>query len=280
MDITKGNVAYITGGASGIGLGMATVFARAGMRIALADIEEGAVNSAAAALQAEGHDVQPFVVDVTDRDAMAASRDAAIAHFGAVHMLCNNAGVNRGGHITELSYEDWDWVLGVNLNGVINGAMTFVQELMRHGKDGYMINTASVGGLIGMPGLAIYNTAKFGVVGLSEALRADLLEAGVGISVSCPGLVRTNLKSSERNRPGNEDKDIDVAESEIQQLGMDPIELGDKILDAVKADQFFISPHPEFRDIIKQRNDAVVASFEDNAPEELVAAMRTLVKPF
>jgi NAD(P)-dependent dehydrogenase (short-subunit alcohol dehydrogenase family) len=280
MKITPGHVAYITGGASGIGFGIATAFAKAGMRIALADIEEGALNKACEELNSQGFEAAPFQVDVTDREAMAASRDAAIAHFGAVHVVVNNAGVNRAGHITEISYYDWDWVMGVNLDGVVNGAMTFVPELMRHGKDGYMVNTASVGGLIGMPGLAIYNTAKFGVVGLSEALRADLLEAGVGISVLCPGIVRTNLNSSERNRPGNEGKDIQAPENDTLQQGMDPMELGEKVLAAVEADQFFIVTHPEFRELVRQRNDAMVNSFDGEAPPEVIEMMNAMVKPF
>ena len=174
MDIQAGQVAYITGGASGIGFGIATAFAKAGVHIALADIEQGALDAAVAALRADGFTAEGFQVDVTDRDALAASRDAAIEAFGGINIVCNNAGVNRAGHISELSWDDWDWVMGVNMNGVINGVVTFTPELTRQGSAGYMINTASVGGLVGMPGLTIYNTAKFGVVGLSEALRADL----------------------------------------------------------------------------------------------------------
>jgi NAD(P)-dependent dehydrogenase (short-subunit alcohol dehydrogenase family) len=280
MDCKEGQVAYITGGASGIGFGMATAFAKQGMRIALADIEAGALDTAVAALRADGYDAAPFVVDVTDRQALAASRDAVLDHYGAVHVVCNNAGVNRAGPISELTYEDWDWVMGVNLNGVVNGVMTFVPELTRHGADAHMVNTASVGGLIGMPGLSIYNTAKFGVVGLSEALRADLAADGVGISVLCPGIVRTNLNSSERNRPGNEDKDIEAPENDTLQQGMDPLELGEKVLEAVRAKEFFICPHPEFRDVIKHRNAALEAAFKGDAPAEVVEMMKAMITPF
>jgi len=280
MDCKEGQVAYITGGASGIGFGIATAFAKQGMRIALADIEAGALDTAVAALRADGHDAAPFVVDVTDRKALADSCDAVLDHYGAVHVVCNNAGVNRAGPISELSYEDWDWVMGVNLDGVVNGVMTFVPELTRHGADAHMINTASVGGLIGMPGLSIYNTAKFGVVGLSEALRADLAADGVGISVLCPGIVRTNLNSSERNRPGNEDKDIQAPENDTLQQGMDPLELGEKVLEAVRAKEFFICPHPEFRDLIKHRNAAVEAAFKGDAPAEMVEMMKAMITPF
>ncbi|TDI59103.1 MAG: SDR family NAD(P)-dependent oxidoreductase [Alphaproteobacteria bacterium] len=280
MECKEGQVAYITGGASGIGFGMATAFAKVGMKIALADIEEGAVTKAAQALQADGADARPFVVDVTDRKGLAESRDAAISAFGGINLVCNNAGVNRAGHISEISYDDWDWVMGVNLDGVINGAMTFVPELTRQGSDGHMINTASVGGLVGMPSLAIYNTAKFGVVGLSEALRADLFDAGVGISVLCPGLVRTNLNSSERNRPGNEDKDIQAPENDTLLQGMDPMVLGEYVLAEVRAGAFFICPHPEFRGVIGDRNNALEAAFKGDAPQETIDMMRAMVNPF
>lgn len=280
MDCKKDQVAFVTGGASGIGFGMATAFAKAGMKLALADIEEGAVNKAADALRARGAEAAAFVVDVTDRKALAATRDAVLDAFGAIHLVCNNAGVNRAGPITELSYDDWDWVMGVNLNGVINGVMTFVPELTRHGADAHMINTASVGGLVGMPGLTIYNTAKFGVVGLSEALRADLHNAGVGISVLCPGLVRTNLNTGERNRPGNEGKIIEAPENDALQQGMDPIVLGEKVLEAVRAGEFFICPHPEFKGVIKDRNAALEAAFKGDAPQEVVEQMRAMVRPF
>ena len=280
MKCEEGQVAYVTGGASGIGFGMATAFAGAGMKIALADIEEAAVNRAAEALRSDGYEAAAFVVDVTDREGLAASRDAALERFGAIHLVCNNAGVNRAGPIGDLSYDDWDWVMGVNLNGVVNGVMTFVAELTRHGSDGHMVNTASVGGLIGMPGLSIYNTAKFGVVGLSEALRADLADAGVGVSVLCPGLVRTNLNSSERNRPGNQDKPVEAPENDTLAMGMDPLLLGEKVLEAVRASEFFICPHSEFRDVIKDRNAALEAAFKGDAPAEVVAMMRAMITPF
>ena len=280
MDCTKGQVAFITGGASGIGLGVAKILAREGMSIALADIEEQALTKAADTLRAAGADVAPFTVDVADRAAMAATRDAILSRFGKVNLIFNNAGVNAAAPIDQLTYDDWDWVLGVNLNGVINGVMTFVNDLKAQAPAAHIINTASVGGLVGMPTLATYNTAKFGVVGLSEALRADLNEAGVGVSVLCPGLVSTNLSTSERNRPGNEDKSIDQPENDPLSQGMSPDQLAQAVLAGVRNGEFFLCTHPEFRDVIKQRNDAVNAAFKGDAPPETKAIMRAMVLPF
>ena len=280
MDCTNGQVAFITGGASGIGLGVAKCLAREGMSIALADIEEQALTKAADDIKAAGGDVVPFVVDVADRAAMAATRDAILDRFGKVNLIFNNAGVNAAAPIDQLTYADWDWVLGVNLNGVINGVMTFVTDLKAQAPAAHIINTASVGGLVGMPTLATYNTAKFGVVGLSEALRADLNEAGVGVSVLCPGLVKTNLSTSERNRPGNEDKAIDQPENDPLSQGMSPDQLAEAVLAGVRNRDFFLCTHPEFRDVIKQRNDAVNAAFKGDATPEAKAMMRAMVLPF
>ena len=291
MESVENKVAFVTGAASGIGFALATVFARAGMKVMLADVEQGALDRACEALAADGGDVAATRVDVTDRDALAAARDAAIDRFGAVHVLCNNAGVNVAGPLYAVTYEDWDWVLGVNLGGVVNGVTAFLPELMRHGSKAHIVNTASVGGLIGMVGLGIYNAAKFGVVGLSEALRADLLESGVGVSVLCPGVVRSALGSSERNRPGhlsNSDANSDAnSESTAESAqdpdapppGTDPLDLAEQVLSGILAGQFFLCTHPEFKDIIAERNAALNASFSGEADPAMVEAMRGLVRP-
>ena len=193
MDRLEGKAAFITGAASGIGFAMASVFARAGMRVVLADVEQGRLDAAVGQLADAGHEVVGVQVDVTDRAGVAQARDAALDAFGAVHLLCNNAGVNAAGPLFDVTYKDWDWVMGVNLWGVVHGVHEFLPHLMTHGADAHIVNTASVGGLVGMRNLGIYNAAKFGVVGLTEALRADMEACGVGVSVLCPGIVSTSL---------------------------------------------------------------------------------------
>lgn len=291
MTSVAGRVAFITGGASGIGLGIAEAFGQAGAKIVIADIEQSALERAAQALRALGIDALPVRLDVTDRTAFARARDAALETYGAVHLLFNNAGVNVAGPVDQLGFADWDWVLGVNLGGVVNGVMTFLPELKRHPGAAHIVNTASVGGLVGMRNLSIYNASKFGVVGLSEALRADLLAQRIGVSVLCPGIVATALGTSERNRPGRQAADSAPMATEpaaaqadagaaAPAAGMDPRTLGQIVLGAVQRDEFFISSHPEFRDIVGQRNDAVQASFHGDADPAAVAAMRGLVEPF
>ncbi len=287
MDSVRDKVAFITGAASGIGFGLASVFSREGMRVVMADVEEKALELAAGALAEGGAEVVPVQLDVTDRDAMARARDRALDAYGAVHLLCNNAGVNAAGPLYRVTYEDWDWVLGVNLGGVVNGVTAFLPELMRHGRDAHVVNTASVGGLVGMPGLGIYNAAKFGVVGLSEALPADLMESGVGVSVLCPGVVRTALTTSDRNRPAHltsgqataTGESDEPSANEASAMGTEPLDLAEQVLEGVLENRFFLCTHPEFREIVAERNAVLNASFTGTADPALVEAMRGLVRP-
>lgn len=280
MTEVRDKVAFITGGASGIGLGIARALSAAGATVVLADVEAAALDHARSSITTGK--VMTVPVDVTDRAALAAARDEVLEALGAVQLLFNNAGVNVPGTFTEVGYADWDWVLGVNVGGVINGVMTFLPELIRHGSDAHVVNTASVGGLVGMHGLGIYNTSKFAVVGLSEALRADMRAHGVGVSVLCPGVVATALGSSERNRPaalgGRPGAKTPAAPGVM--AGSSPDQLGEQVLAAVRADEFFICTHAEFRDIVAARNDALAAAFDGGGDPEQVSAMRRLVLPF
>ena len=171
MKDLQGKTAFITGGASGIGFAMAQAFLAEGMQVAIADVDEAALAEASAQLAGSNARVLAVQLDVTDRDQYKAVADQVEAELGAIHVVCNNAGVYRGGTMDAVTYEDWDWVMGVNVGGVVNGLQTLIHRVQRHGEGGHIVNTASMAGVTTSPGLGVYNASKFAVVGMSEALR-------------------------------------------------------------------------------------------------------------
>ncbi|MCZ6617163.1 MAG: SDR family NAD(P)-dependent oxidoreductase [Gammaproteobacteria bacterium] len=266
-----GKVAFITGGASGLGLAMARSFSAAGMKVVVADIEQNALDAVAAEFAAGNADVLTLKVDVTDRDAMEQAADVCEETHGKIHVVCNNAGVAVGGAIDEMSYEDWDWVMGVNLNGVINGVQTFTHRIAAHGEGGHFVNTASMAGHVAIAGLSVYNTSKFAVVGMSEAMRLDLAAKGIGVSVLCPGVVNTNIFDSGRNRPEELTGERDTASmlmsnpgdsaeehtariAELVASALDPNVVGDMVLHAIQNDEFYIFTHPHVRQAMDERS--------------------------
>ncbi len=277
MENVAGKVAFITGGASGLGLAMARSFTGAGMKVAIADIQDDALEAAREEFSDSNAEVIVLKVDVTDRDAMEqAARDTREA-FGKVHVLCNNAGVALTGNISEMSYKDWDWVMKVNLDGVINGMVAFVNLIKSHGEGGHIVNTASMAGQLGMENLSVYNTAKFAVVGMSESMRHDLALFDIGTSVLCPGFVATEIFHSERNRPDelggpeasgfnlqNNDADPAVQEQREQMLvnALDPSVIGDMVLHAIQTNEFYILSHPEFKQGVINRGQELSDSFD------------------
>jgi NAD(P)-dependent dehydrogenase (short-subunit alcohol dehydrogenase family) len=274
----EGKVAFITGGASGVGLGMARAFLAAGMRVAIADIRADHLEEATAEL---GGDVLALPLDVTDRAAFARAADETERALGNVHVLCNNAGINLFNDIADATYQDWDWVLGVNLGGVVNGVVTFVPRIKAHGERGHVVNTASMAAFVAGPGAGIYTTAKFAVHGLSDALRWSLLPHGIGVSMVCPGLVKSKIYESDVTRPAELSTDTTPADQEFMRIlpglheaGMDPVEIGEKVLRAIRTNEFYVFPHPEHRDELQAIFDETIAAF----PDEPVPADRLAVE--
>jgi NAD(P)-dependent dehydrogenase (short-subunit alcohol dehydrogenase family) len=278
MKDVQGKVAFVTGGASGMGLAMVRSFAAAGMKVVVADIEQASLDRVAEEFADSNSEVITLKLDVTDRRAMEAAADAAERAFGRVHVVCNNAGVAVGGAVDEMSYTDWDWVLGVNLNGVVNGVQTFVQRMLSHGEGGHFVNTASMAGHMAVPGLSVYNTSKFAVVGLSEAMRVDLASKNIGVSVLCPGVVKTNIFDSGRNRPADLTGERDTASAllandlpeeqraarvaELLANALDSAVVGDMVLHAIQNEEFYIFTHPEMRAFTEARRDEMVGAFD------------------
>ena len=265
MRDVEGKVAFITGGGSGVGLGMAKAFLAAGMRVAIADVRADHLEEATVAL---GGDVHAIRLDVTDREAFARAADETERALGNVHVLCNNAGINLFNDIAEATYQDWDWVLGVNLGGVVNGVVTFVPRMKAHGERGHIVNTASMGAFVAGPGAGLYTTAKFGVLGLSDALRWSLLPHGIGVSVVCPGLVKSKIYESDLTRPAELSTDTTPADQEFMRIlpslheaGMEPDEIGEKVVRAIVRNDFYVFTHPDHRDELRGIFDEILASF-------------------
>jgi NAD(P)-dependent dehydrogenase (short-subunit alcohol dehydrogenase family) len=278
MKDVEGKVAFVTGGGSGVGLGMAKAFLGAGMKVVIADIRADHLEAATAEL---GGDVHAIQLDVTDREAFARAADETEQILGNVHVLCNNAGINLFNDVADATYQDWDWVLGVNLGGVVNGVVTFVPRIRAHGERGHVVNTASMAAFVAGPGAGIYTTAKFAVHGLSDALRWSLRPHGIGVSMVCPGLVKSKIYESDLVRPAELSTDVTPADAEFMRIlpglheaGMEPDEIGEKVLRAIRQNDFYVFTHPDHRDELREIFDETIAAF----PDEPVPADRLAVE--
>lgn len=279
-----GRTAFVTGGANGIGLGLARALLAEGCKVAIADIRPDAIEAALATL-----DNQPVIgvpLDVASREGFAEAADRVERELGPVSLLFNNAGINLFQTIDESSYDDWDWVLGVNLFGVVNGVQTFVPRMKAAGQGGHIVNTASMAAFLAGPAPGIYNTAKFAVRGLSESLRYSLAPHGIGVSVLCPGLVRSHIYASDDVRPpelAGTAKPVDAEAVErlakLHEIGMAPETVAARVLDAVRANRFYIFSHPEFREELREVFDDVLAAFRDY-PEDPGYTERTGFEAF
>jgi NAD(P)-dependent dehydrogenase (short-subunit alcohol dehydrogenase family) len=273
MRDVAGKVAFVTGGASGIGLGLARTLARAGVRVAIADVRAEALRAASSSLAKEGLAVLALELDVSDRSAWPVAADRVEQQLGAVQILCSNAGVNFVGATQEATYEDWDFALRVNLGGAISAVRTFVPRMIAQAKEGHVVITSSVSGLFTSGGAGVYVTTKFALVGFAESLRADLQPKGIGVSVLCPGPVQSELFEST----------IAVRPRELAASGSVPIvppgvareetpifttaptgdEVGRHVLEGIRRNNLYILTHPEMRPVLEARAQALLAALSE-----------------
>ncbi len=261
-----GRVAVVTGGGSGIGWGICRRLAQEGMQLAVADVDLPAAEKACAELRERGARALPVHTDVSQRRSLEALLETVLRELGDVHVVCNNAGVYTGGDPLANSEGDWRWLVDVNLMGVVNGCQVFAPHLVAKGA-GQIVNTASVGGFLPAPELDAYCATKFAVVAFSEALRTRLAPSGVGVSILCPGAIRTNLARSDRLRPasaGAAGGSSKVLAPMIEE-GADPLEVGEFVLRGVRENAEYIFTHAEFRDWIEARFQRVLAAFPPRA---------------
>jgi len=273
----SGQVAFITGGASGAGFGQAQVFGRAGAKVVVADVRAEAVGQAVDKLKAGGVIAHGIALDITDRDAYARAADEVERVFGGPPaLLSNTAGVNSFGPVENTTYDDYDWIMGVCLNGVVNGMVTFVPRMIKSGKPGHIVTVSSLGGLMGSALAAPYSAAKAAVVNLMESYRQGLEKYNIGVSVVCPANIKSNIAEATRLRPARfgrsgyvENEESIASLHSIYQHGMEPVQLAEHIKRGIEANQLYIIPYPESRDLLKTRFDAILGSVPpvDSDPE-------------
>lgn len=287
MDTFQNKVAFITGAASGIGLGLARTFAAAGMRVAMADKRAEIVTAAASELAKQGARVLAVPLDVTDRIAWKSAADRVEADLGSVDLLCSNAGVNFVGATHQATFEDWDFALGVNVGGAINAIHTFVPRMVARGT-GHVVITSSVSGLFTGGGSGVYATSKYALVGLAESLRADLRPLGIGVSVLCPGPVKSELfESTAAVRPARLAATGSVPivspgtpreQTPIFLTAPDGDEVGRQVLEAIRRNDLYILTHSEIRPVLEARAAALLAALPTGAvdPARIAAESRLL----
>jgi NAD(P)-dependent dehydrogenase (short-subunit alcohol dehydrogenase family) len=260
----SGKTAVITGAASGIGRGMAVAFAREGARVVAVDLDREGLDGTAALVRGTGVEVMTDVVDVRDGDGLVALAATVDERFGGTDVLCNNAGVFRGGVVWQSPIEDWEWVFSINLFGVINGLRAFVPRMIAHGREAHIVNTASMAGLVATGMSGVYTVSKFAVEALSEVLANDLRNAGasIGVSVLCPSAVATQIAASQRNRdmvpaPAEDAEAIEKILGDFCGQGIDPIDVGPMVVKAVRRGQFVIGTRDTLPEFVRVRAEAL-----------------------
>jgi NAD(P)-dependent dehydrogenase (short-subunit alcohol dehydrogenase family) len=272
MKDLKGKTAFITGGASGLGLSMARAMGAAGANVMLADIEQSALTAALEDLRARQIKAEGVICNVGHRDQLRAAALKTIEAFGKVHIVCNNAGVGAGGEFGTVPERDWDWIVDINLLGVVYGMEVFVPLIKSHGEGGHCVNTASMAGMISPPGMEPYNATKFAVVAMSEGWNMQLAPANIGVSVLCPGFVRTRIHESRRNRlseygadPRANDDAIANGAGALVQSGIDPDAVGARVVEAIRDNELYVFTHPEMKALVEMRFAKIMEAFDKAA---------------
>jgi NAD(P)-dependent dehydrogenase (short-subunit alcohol dehydrogenase family) len=265
-----GRTAFVTGGSSGIGLGIARALSAAGMKVVITYKSDAHRDAALAAFPAGNPGVHAIHLDTTDREGMVRAADEAERVIGPVHLLVNNAGVGLPALLSNVSWQDWDWTMDVNINGVFNGIRTFLPRMLAHGHGAHIVATSSSAGIVAGT-LGVYATAKFAVVGMMESLRTEMEGRNIGVSVFCPGLVRSSIFDSERNRPASHGAARAPVQPpplkpgsppiDIMAAAMDPLEAGREVLAGIRRNDLYILTHPEFEPVVRERVTLLLASF-------------------
>ncbi|WP_338466644.1 SDR family NAD(P)-dependent oxidoreductase [Novosphingobium sp. ZN18A2] len=273
MQDLGGKTAFVTGGASGIGLGIAKALLGQGMNVVIADIRDDHLDSARAELDG-GDKVLPIRLDVTDREAFAAAADKAEETFGKIHILVNNAGVAVVGPTEMATFADWDWVMGVNVGGTVNGIVTMLPRLLSHGEGGHIVCTASMSALVPVGGTTIYSSTKAAVTSMMECMRPELEARGVICSAFCPGAVQSNIADAGKTRPA-ELAETGYAEADKRRqdggnffhLYQTKEEVGERVLRGILDDELYILTHSEFLEGVRERGEATTLAVQDHLPE-------------
>lgn len=297
MENIQGKVAFITGGASGIGLGITKACVKYGMKVVIVDSRQDALDEAMVYFKEKNQPVHPIKLDVTDREAYAGAADEAEKVFEKIHVLVNNAGVAVGGPVQNMTYKDWDFCIGINIVGVINGLVTILPRIIKHGEGGHVIATSSTAGLTAVGFNVVYNTTKYALAGMMETIATDLQDLNIGASVLVPGPTATNLgPSTFANRPEhlkNEGQTWPPKPPagapprrppnmpDFRKVFMDPVEMGERVVRGIRRNDLFIITHPEFKDGIIARNEALLRACPDQPLNtelhEILKKMGTLV---
>jgi len=266
MHSLKDKVAVVTGGASGIGRELCLGLARAGARVVVADVDEAGMEATVAGVRQAESEAIRVRTDVSRLGDVQTLADRAFSQWGAVHVLCNNAGVSVHGGLEAATHQDWEWVIGVNLWGVIHGIEAFVPRMIAQREPGHVVNTASMAGLIASQGLGVYNTTKYAVVGLSETLQKDLRPHDIGVSVLCPMGVATAIGESERNRPAHLRGPARASAGEIELIGrtLTPAQVAAQVLRAILANRLYVITHEEGLEPLRRRFQRMERAVEES----------------